>query len=241
MRRRPRFSTTLGGSVSTQTPELADRGGEQNEAPVIQREVVRDLLQHLDTNKSMGPDGIHPRVLRELAEVFAEPLSIIYQQSWQTGEVPADWRLANVTPIHKKGRKDDPGNNRPVSLASVPGKVMEQIILSAIMQCMKDTQAIRPSQHRFTRGRSCLTNLISFYDKVTRLVDEGKAVDVVYLDFTKAFDTVSHSILLEKRAAHGLNGRKKKIWGKQENYCRNPKNLWLKQQMRSYAEKIYAP
>ncbi|PKU44746.1 rna-directed dna polymerase from mobile element jockey-like [Limosa lapponica baueri] len=157
--------------------------------------MVRDLLQNLDTNKSMGPDGIHPRVLRELAEVLAEPLSIIYQQSWQTGEVPADWRLANVTPTHKKGQKDDPGNYRPVSLTSVPGKVMEQIILSAIMQRMKEAQVIGPSQHGFLRGRSCLTNLISSYDKVTRLVDEGKAVDVVYLDFSKAFATVSHNDL----------------------------------------------
>ncbi|PKU45527.1 rna-directed dna polymerase from mobile element jockey-like [Limosa lapponica baueri] len=151
----------------------------------------------------MGPDGIHPRALRELAEVLTESLSIIYEQSWRTAEVPADWRLANMTPIHKKGQKDDQGNYRPVSLTLVPGKVMEQIILSAIMQNMKDTQAIRPSHHGFMKVRSCLTNLISFYDKVTRLVDEGKAVDVVYLDFSKAFDTVSHGILL---AAHGSDG-----------------------------------
>jgi len=83
---------------------------------------------------------------------------------------------------------------------------MEQFILSALMGHVKDNQCIRPSQHGFMKGRSCLTNLISFYDPVTHLVDEGKAVDVVYLDFRKAFETVPHSILLEKLAAHGLNG-----------------------------------
>ncbi|KFQ39227.1 hypothetical protein N332_04863, partial [Mesitornis unicolor] len=110
--------------------------------PITHEEVVSDLLHRLDIHKSMGPDGIHPRVLRELAEVLAKPLSIIYQQSWLTGEVPVDWRLTNVTLIYKKGQKEDPGNYRAVSLTSVPGKVMEQIILRAITCPMQDNQAI---------------------------------------------------------------------------------------------------
>ncbi|KAK4809524.1 hypothetical protein QYF61_015081 [Mycteria americana] len=162
--------------------------------------MVRDLLHHLGTHRSMGPDGIHPRVLRELAEVLTKPLPILYQQSWLTGEVPGDRRSAN------EGLKEDLGSYGPVSLTSVPGKVMEQIILSAITWHVQDKQVIRPSQHGLRKGRSCLTNLISFYDKVTCLVDEGKAVGVVYPDFSKAFDSVSHSILLEKLAAHALDG-----------------------------------
>ena len=129
----------------------------------------------------MGPDGLHLRVLRELVDVVAKPLSIIFQQSWLTGDVPLDWKLANVMPIFKKGQKDDPGSYTPVSLTSVLGKVMEQVIPGAIMDQLKVNQGIRPSQHGFTNGRSCLTNLISFCDKVTHFVDEGKAVDVVYL------------------------------------------------------------
>ena len=82
------FNSKTSCSPGTHPAELEDR--EQNEAPIIQGETISNLLHHLDTHKSLGPDGIHPRVQRELVEVLTKPHSIIYQQSWLTGEVPVD-------------------------------------------------------------------------------------------------------------------------------------------------------
>jgi len=87
---------------------------------LVEEDCVRDRLSDLGVHKSMGPDGMHTRVLRELADVIAEPLSIIFERCWRTGEVPKDWRKSNVTPIFKKGKKEDPGIYRPVSLTSIP-------------------------------------------------------------------------------------------------------------------------
>ncbi|KFP28054.1 hypothetical protein N325_01422, partial [Colius striatus] len=99
-------------------------------------------LDKLNTHKSMEPNGMHPRVLRELADVIAKPLSIIFEQSWRTGKVPEDWRKVNVTPVFKKGRKDDPGDYRLVSLTSIPGKIMEQLILNVITKHIKENMVI---------------------------------------------------------------------------------------------------
>jgi len=129
----------------------------------------------------MCPNGMHPRVLRELADVIAEPLSIIFERFWRTGEVSEDWRKASVTPVFKKGKKEDPGNHRPVSLTSIPGKVVEQLILEVINKLVEEKKVIRSSQHGLIKGKSCLTNLTVFCDGMTGWVDEGRAVDVVYL------------------------------------------------------------
>jgi len=93
---------------------------------------IRDQLYQLNVHKSMRPDGTHPRVLKELADVMAAPLLIIYQRSWESVEIPVDWKLANVTPIYKQGVRENPGNYRPVSLTLVSKKIREKIILAAI-------------------------------------------------------------------------------------------------------------
>ncbi|GAB0206675.1 mitochondrial enolase superfamily member 1 [Grus japonensis] len=121
------------------------------------------------------------------------------------GEVPEYRKKASVTPIFEKGKKEDPGNYRLVSLTSISGKVMEYLILETISRHMKDKKITRSSHHGFTKGKSCLTNLITFYDEMSGLVDEGRAVDIVLLDFRKAFDPVSHKILIEKLLMYGLD------------------------------------
>jgi len=194
------------GPQASQSPEVREEAWRNKELPLVEEDCVRDRLSKLDTHKSMGPDGMHPQVLRELADVIAEPLSIIFERSWRTGEVPEDWKKANLTPVFKKGKEDDPGNYRPVSLTSIPGKVMEQLILNVITKQVEEKKVIRSSQHGFTKGKSCLTNLIAFYDGMTGWVDEGRAADVVYLNFRKPLDTVSHNILIGKLRKCGLDG-----------------------------------
>jgi len=123
----PQSSTVTEVVLRTPSPlSQEDRDGEQRETPKVQGETISDLL----CTSLWGPDGIHPRVLKQLADVLAKPLSIVYQQSWLTGNIPVDWKLANVAPIYKKGWKKDPGNYRPVIVTLVPGKVMEQFILA---------------------------------------------------------------------------------------------------------------
>ena len=123
------------------------------------------------------------------------------------GIIPDEWRDAEVTPIFKKGSKSDPANYRPVSLTVIAGKLMERIVKDALMDYVEKNGHLSEAQHGFRSGRSTQTNLIEFLDVTTKWMDEGKAFDVVYLDFSKAFDVVCHKKLIEKLKNIGIGGK----------------------------------
>lgn len=170
----------------------------------VTQQQIRNKIRKLRKDAAPGPDGITPSILQRLEESVVVPLEIIFNMAIESGDSPQDWKIANVTPIFKKGTKGDPGNYRPVSLTSVPCKIFESIVKDRVMSHLLDNNLIRNSQHGFMPGRSCATNLVEFMDFVTRSVDEGKPVDIFYLDFAKAFDKVPRKRLVKKMVAKGL-------------------------------------
>ena len=169
-------------------------------------DVIRDKLHGLNPNKSPGPDSIHPQVLHSCSDVLALPLSIIFDKCFNDSFVPHDWRIANVTPIFKKGDHSSPCNYRPVSLTSVVCKVMESVIKDAVLNHLLSNGLLNLSQHGFLPKRSCVSNLLGFLDNVTQLVDLRNDVDVIYLDFQKAFDKVPLNRLMLKVKSLGVQG-----------------------------------
>lgn len=178
--------------------ELDDAEGTIGDGIVFDEGTIIKKLKNLKPDKSSGPDGMHPLVLNRCAEALAAPLSIIFSKSYEEGTVPMDWKEANVAPIFKKGDRNDPGNFRPVSLTSVVCKTMEFIVKDYILKIVEELHIMTPFQHGFRSGRSCLTNTLEALEAWTRVLDAGLGVDVIFLDYRKAFDTVPHRRLLRK-------------------------------------------
>ena len=183
----------------------ADFDGETLSTAEITPEIVWRKLVDLNPNKSPGPDKWHPHFIRELADVICIPLSIILNKSLKE-DVHKTWLKAIITAIYKKGVKSMPENYRPVSLTSVISKIMESIIRDAIISHMTDNDLISDAQHGFVPGRNCLTQLLICMEDWTNMLEKREVFDLIYTDFSKAFDSVPHQRLYIKLHNIGIRG-----------------------------------
>ena len=166
---------------------------------------VIKLLKHLKPHKASEPENIPTRLLIMVAEEIAPMLTTIFQTSLDTATVPSYWREALITPLYKKGPSNIPANYRPVSLTSVESKMLEHIIFSSTMKHLNSHKILTPSQQGFRSKRSCETRLIVTIQGIAKYLKTGKdQVDVILLDFAKAFDKVPFQRLLLKSSFYGL-------------------------------------
>jgi hypothetical protein len=173
---------------------------EFNEALII------SYIKNLKKSNSSGPDGMTVTLLQEVSNSISVPLACLFRKSMQEGIVPQDWKDAIVVPIFKKGVKSKPSNYRPVSLTSVVCKLMERIVKDVIQDHLLKNNLLHNSQHGFLPHKSCTSNLLEFLEVITQEIDKGTPVDVLYLDFSKAFDKVPHQRLLLKIESLNIQG-----------------------------------
>ena len=171
---------------------------------IISTQGISKLLQKLKPHKAAGPDELPARILREMAPQIAPILHVIFQRSYDSGKIPDDWKNARVVPVYKKGATQDPANYRPISLTCISCKIMEHIIASNIMKHARANNIIYQLQHGFLDRRSCETQLLEFQTDILKNLEKGQQSDVLIMDFSKAFDKVSHQHLLQKLEYYGV-------------------------------------
>ena len=177
-----------------------------NELHLIQVSVEQMLkaLEAIDTSKACGPDQIPGRLLKECANEIAPSLTHLINLSLRLGRVPREWKCTIVVPVLKKGKKEDATNYRPISLLSLIDKVVERCVFDNFLPFIADR--IYQLQHGFMKGRSTVTQLLEIVDILTQAIDQDNQTDIAFLDFSKAFDSVSHSLLVRKLHPAGIKG-----------------------------------
>ena len=167
---------------------------------------VAKLLKNLKQHKATGPDLIPNLVLKTCSNSTAPILALIYQRSLDTGKLPSDWLTANISAAFKKGNRHLAENYRPISLTSVPCKILEHIICRHLLKHFENFKILTDLNHGFRSGYSCETQLLTTADHLLSSFDNDKQIDIAILDFSKAFDTVPHHKLLHKLSNYGIRG-----------------------------------
>ena len=168
---------------------------------------IKKKLTTLNTLKSPGPDNLHSRVLKEVAQSIAKPIQQLFSLTMNKGSLPLIWKRANVSPIFKKGKKQLASNYHPVSLTCIWCKVKESIIRDYIIAHMNANGLISKRQFGFLSGRLTILQLLHVMDEWTNILDAGGTIDVCYMDFMKAFDNVPHRLLIIKLHNNCIQGK----------------------------------
>lgn len=172
---------------------------------VISSAGISALIDKLKLSSSAGMDNISTKILKSTNIVSSEYLSLIFSQSLSDRQSPKDWKIGKIIPVHKSGDRSLVSNYRPISLTSVPSKLLEHIISSNIISHLNSINFFYPLQHGFRKGLSCETQLAEFTHDLLVNMNNNYQTDVIFLDFAKAFDRVPHRHLLTKLSVLGID------------------------------------
>uniref|UniRef100_V5GW34 Putative RNA-directed DNA polymerase from transposon BS n=1 Tax=Anoplophora glabripennis TaxID=217634 RepID=V5GW34_ANOGL len=171
--------------------------------PEITEDKILNSIKKLKANMTMGPDNLPAFIIKDCACLFSKPLCTIFNQILRSNTFPDLWKQSRVCPVYKKGNKEDVENYRPIAILCNFSKLFEIIIREHISFYAKNL--IVPEQHGFMPGRSTVSNLVCATQFIAETLDMRGQVDVIYTDFTKAFDKLDHGILLRKLHNFGIN------------------------------------